>query len=199
MGVDYNIPFIVSRYDKVIVELGMGDGILLRQLRNIEFNKNSIFIGIEIDKKKYFQACDVLGWDHVCLIRDDFEKIIHKFPLFSIDEAISVLPHPNYIDRALENCWIPFYQTLLSKLKINGILTIVTELTNDLLDPISDTEFQNWKEWLVSIFLSIGFDIKRVFRGIPDGYITTLLDAFKADPLRIKILTIELGRKYLPL
>ena len=61
MGVDYNIPFIVSRYDKVIVEFGMGDGILLRQLRNIEFNKNSIFIGIEIDKKKYFQACDSIG------------------------------------------------------------------------------------------------------------------------------------------
>ena len=173
----------------------MGDGLLLRQLRKNELIKNSIFIGIEIDKKKHNDAFDRLGNNRMCLIRDDFEKIIHKFPEFSIDEAITVLPHPNYIDRALSSFWVPFYETLLTKLKINGVLTIVTELTNDLLEPITEEEYQNWKHILISIFLSIGFRIKGSFQGSPEGYRTTLLDSFKADPLRIKILTIELERK----
>jgi hypothetical protein len=185
----------VSRYQKVIVELGMGDGNLIDHLRKNEIIKNSIFIGIEIDEKKHDDACDRLGTSQVCLIRDDFEKIIHEFPKHSIDEAIAVLPHPKYIDSSLANCWVPFYKILLGKLKINGVLTIVTELTNDLLEPITEDEYQNWKKSLISIFLSIGYRIKRSFQGTPKGYRTTLLESFKADPLRIKILTIELKRK----
>ena len=62
---------------------------------------------------------------------------------------------PNYIDRAKESLWIPFYQDIYKKLKEKGTLTIVTEITNDLLEPVTDNEFRTWKNWLICRFVNL--------------------------------------------
>ena len=51
---------IISKYEKVIVELGSGDGRLLKNLVGNEPNRNILAIGIEVDTSQYEKSCDLL-------------------------------------------------------------------------------------------------------------------------------------------
>jgi hypothetical protein len=112
------------------------------------------YVGIENDAKQIQVARDKLRENNVYLINESFEKVLSFFPDSYADEFIFVLPPPNYIDRAKESLWIPFYQDIYKKLKERNS-TIVTEIINDLLEPVTHDEF-NMEELLICRFVNLG-------------------------------------------
>jgi SAM-dependent methyltransferase len=178
----------------VLVELGMGDGQLLNKIIEYEKSPNTCYVGIEIDQNQIQEARDKLRGENVCLINESFEKVLSYFPDNYVDEFIFVLPPPSYIDKSMENEWILLYQNICKKLKEKGTLTIVTEIINDLLEPVSDIEFRSWRNWLSSKFVTIGFIIKEMFDDSPCHYSSHFLDQFKGNRLRIKLITLILAK-----
>src|SRR5919202_1944150 len=85
-----------SLYPKVTVELGVGDGRLLESLA--KRNSNSLFIGIELDSNQYREAQSRISLSNVVIINSSFEDIVPRFLDESIDQFISVLPDPAFID-----------------------------------------------------------------------------------------------------
>ena len=179
----------ISKYEKVIVELGSGDGRFLKKLLEDETSKNILAIGIELDTSQYEKSCDLIEKNNMHFINNSYEVLLPDFPDESIDNIISVLPSPRYIDSDFQELWIPFYQIVLKKLKETGSLILVTELTDDLFQPVSASDFVAWKYWLESIFFSIGFKI-RTIDGVPPNFSSKFLDQFKGDPERIRIVTL---------
>ena len=51
----------LAKYDKLIVELGCGDGKLLYRLSNKDKNGNTFYLGIEIDPFQYSKSCLLLS------------------------------------------------------------------------------------------------------------------------------------------
>lgn len=187
------------RYKKVVIEIGSGDGRLLNDLADL-YNKETVFlIGIETDRKQYIKACSLsekLNKKNIEFINEPFEKVFLNLDDKSVDTVISVLPHPNYIDNIHRDKWIPIYKSIFDKIKDNGFFILVTEITDELLQPVSETDYLNWKKWLVETFSSIGFKIYRIIdEGSPLCFSTHYLDIFKRDPLRIKILTLVAIKK----
>ena len=180
---------IISKYEKVIVELGSGDGRLLKKLFGDETNRNTLAIGIELDTSQYEKSSDLIEKNNMHFINNSFEELLPDFPDESIDSIISVLPAPRYIDNDFQELWVPFYQIVLKKLKETGSLILVTELTDDLFQPVSASDFVAWKYWLESVFISIGFKL-RTIDGVPSNFSSQFLDQFKGDPERIKIVTL---------
>lgn len=180
---------IISKYEKVIVELGSGDGRLLKKLFGDETNRNTLAIGIELDTSQYEKSCNLIEKNNIHFINNSFEVLLPDFPDESIDSIISVLPAPRYIDNDFQELWVPFYQIVLKKLKETGSLILVTELTDDLFQPVSASDFVAWKYWLESVFISIGFNL-RTIDGVPSNFSSQFLDQFKGDPERIKIVTL---------
>jgi phospholipid N-methyltransferase len=180
---------IISKYEKVIVELGSGDGRLLKKLVEDETSRNTLAIGIELDTSQYEKSCDLIEKNNMHFINNSFEVLLPDFPDESIDSIISVLPAPRYIDNDFQELWVPFYQIVLKKLKETGSLILVTELTDDLFQPVSASDFVVWKYWLESVFISIGFKL-RTIDGVPSNFSSQFLDQFKGDPERIKIVTL---------
>jgi SAM-dependent methyltransferase len=184
----------ISTFDKVIVELGMGDGQLLGKILESGNSPNTCYVGIEIDPEQIQKARDKLRGRNTYLINESFENALSYFPDNHVDEFIFVLPPPSYIDKSMESQWILLYQNIYKKLKEKGTLTIVTEIINDLLEPVSDIEFRSWKNWLSSKFVSIGFITKEMFDDSPRRYSSHFLDQFKGDRLRIKLITLILTK-----
>ena len=184
----------LTTYDKVIVELGMGDGQLLNEIIEYKNRPDTCYVGIEIDAKQIQKAHDRLMGKNIYLINDSFEKVLSFLPDNFVDEFIFVLPSPNYIDRNSESQWTLFYQSIHKKLKERGTLTIVTEIINDLLEPISDYEFNSWKNWLTSKFVNLGFRLKVIFDDCPSYYNSHFLAQFRGDKLRIKLITLILTK-----
>jgi phospholipid N-methyltransferase len=180
---------IISKYEKVFVELGSGDGRLLKKLVRDETSRNILAIGIELDTSQYEKSCDLIEKNNIHFINNSFEVLLPDFPDESIDSIISVLPAPRYIDSDYQELWVPFYQIVLKKLKETGSLILVTELTDDLFQPVSASDFVAWKYWLESVFISIGFKL-RTIDGVPSNFSSQFLDQFKGDPERIKIATL---------
>lgn len=180
---------IISKYEKVIVELGSGDGRLLKNLVGDETSRNTLAIGIELDTSQYNKSCDLIEKDSMLFINNSFEVLLPDFPDESIDSIISVLPAPRYIDNDFQELWVPFYEIVLRKLKETGSLILVTELTDDLFQPVSPSDFVAWKYWLESVFKYIGFKL-RTIDGVPSNFSSQFLDQFKGDPERIKIITL---------
>ena len=180
---------IISKYEKVIVELGSGDGRLLKKLLEDETSRNILAIGIELDTSQYEKSCGLIEKNNMHFINNSYEVLLSDFPDESIDNIISVLPSPRYIDSDFQELWIPFYQIVLKKLKETGSLILVTELTDDLFQPVSASDFVAWKYWLESIFFSIGFKI-RTIDGVPSNFSSRFLDQFQGDPERIRIVTL---------
>jgi tRNA G46 methylase TrmB len=174
------------------VELGIGDGQLLEELVKNQKSATTCYVGIEIDAKQIQVARDKLRESNVYLINESFEKVLSCFPDNYADEFIFVLPPPIYIDRTKESLWIPLYQDIYRKLKEKGTLTIVTEITNDLLEPVTDNEFRTWKNWLICRFVDLGFMIKVSFDGSPGYYSSHYLEQFRGDRSRIKLITLIL-------
>jgi SAM-dependent methyltransferase len=189
-----SIVSIISTFDKVLVELGTGDGQLLAKILEFGDSPNTCYLGIEIDPKQIQKARDKLRGRNIYLINESFENALSYFPNNYVDEFIFVLPPPSYIDKSMESQWILLYQNIFKKLKEKGTLTIVTEIINDLLEPVSDIEFRSWKNWLSSKFVSIGFIIKEMFDDSPCHYRSHFLDQFKGDRLRIKLITLILAK-----
>ena len=180
---------IISKYEKVFVELGSGDGRLLKKLVGYETSRNILAIGIELDTSQYEKSCDLMEKNNIHFVNNSFEVLLPDFPDGSIDSIISVLPAPRYIDSDYQELWVPFYQIVLKKLKETGSLILVTELTDDLFQPVSASDFVAWKYWLESVFISIGFKL-RTIDGVPPNFSSQFLDQFKGDPERIKIVTM---------
>ena len=125
-----------GNYNKIIIEIGSGDGRLLNNLANL-YEKNKVFLlGIEIDSAQFSNSCNRIKRQenkNIQFINEPFEKALKNFYNNSVDTIISVLPHPNYIDKINQNTWEPIYKTILDKIKVNGYFILVTELIDELL------------------------------------------------------------------
>ena len=186
----------LSTFDKVVIELGIGDGQLLEAVINYENSPNTCYVGIEIDAARIQKARDRMTAKNIFLINESIEKVIPLLPDNCVHHFIFVLPPPKYIDRKMESQWTLLYQKIYKKLKENGTLTLVTEVTNDLLEPVSNDEFRSWKTWLASIFVSFGFTLREVFNECPLHYRSHFLEQFRSDQLRIKIITLILEKPH---
>jgi SAM-dependent methyltransferase len=189
-----------SKADMIILELGCGDGLLLRKLLEVErtgdtVQNNSIksfYIGIECDSLKYNQARSVVErFSNVKLLNGSFEVIIHEFSDCSIDKIISVLPDPEFIDIQNQCRWRNFYSVLYRKLVANGSLRIVTELIDDLLQPVTADAYDTWIQEIIEIFRELGFSLIQVLDGSPLEYESECLNRFKQDPQRIRLATFD--------
>jgi tRNA G46 methylase TrmB len=188
-----------GNYKKVVIEIGSGDGRLLNGVADL-YNKENVFlIGIETDTKQYFKACSLsekLNKKNIEFINEPFEKVFLNLDDLSVDTVISVLPHPDYIDKMHQDRWIPIYKTMFGKIKDNGFFILVTEITDELLQPVSETDYLKWRKWLVETFSSIGFKMFRVMDNkAPLCFSSHYLNTFKNDPQRIKIITLVTIKK----
>jgi hypothetical protein len=194
------IPPGPSNSPKIVVELGSGNGSLLKKLVEMEKEKNgnattkigSLYIGIELDSSKYDKARSALrSYTNVTLLRGSFETIIHDFSDLSIDEIISVFPDPDFIDIEKQLQWEKFYKVVQRKLSRQGRLRLVTELSDDLLQPVPEGAYKVWVRWLVETFQDLGFFHLQTVDGSPLGYESECLERFRGDPERIRIATFE--------
>ena len=184
----------LTKYDKLIVELGSGDGKLLYRLSNKEEETTTFYLGIEIDASQYRKSCLLLPnrKSNLLFVNSQFEGVIDQLPDCSADEILSILPHPKYIDRENKRFWKPIYKTILHKIKKNGHLLLITEFTDEFFSPVIYDEYMNWKEWIVETFTDLGFYIGNMIEGVPYNYTSKFIDLFSNDQERIKILTMYL-------
>lgn len=182
-----------SSYSKIIVELGMGDGKMLESLAKNDASSSSLFLGIELKTELCMQARSRMMHDNnILIINGSFEEVLVDFPDVSVDRFMAMLPDPAYIDEMKQEKWIPFYKVVYDKLKNNGTLQLITEITNDLLQPVSNNEYFRWASWLSSIFSSMKFLVLDQYEGPPIGYFSNCLEQFRGDPKRIRITTLEM-------
>jgi tRNA G46 methylase TrmB len=179
---------------KVIVELGMGNGLLLKTMSENDHDNNSFYIGIELDKCQYEKAMSQIKLVNVKLLNGSFEHILPTFPDNSLYRVISVLPDPKYIDQLKQYKWKFLYEIVYKKLKNYGAFELVTEITDDLLQEVSDQVYKRWVEWLTYTFHSMGFQIVTIREGAPEEYSSQCLDQFRADPKRIRMVTLDLKK-----
>jgi tRNA G46 methylase TrmB len=180
-------------WPRVVVELGMGDGRLLESLAKQD--PVSLYVGIELDGEQCRQAQSRIALANVKILAGSFEDIVPAFPDGSVDRFVAVLPDPGYIDEKRRGLWEPFYRAVRAKLKNGGTLELVTEMTDELLQPVSDKAYARWTGWLASSFASIGFSLKSQREGAPAQYSSRCLDQFRGDPERIRISTLELAKE----
>jgi tRNA G46 methylase TrmB len=193
------LSFALKCSSRVIVELGMGDGRLLKKFVEkgsdikLKTNTATTYIGIELDRKQFEVAEVQLKLnENVILLNASFEEVLPMLPDGSIDQILDVLPDPVFIDKPSQNRWHSFYEIVYSKLKTGGLLRLVTEITNDLLEPVPDQVYDNWVKWLSGVFRSIGFTIRDCRDRAPPEYSTRCLTQFTGDPERIRIVTLDL-------
>ncbi|HEX7032109.1 MAG TPA: methyltransferase domain-containing protein [Nitrososphaera sp.] len=182
-----------SAWPRIIVELGMGDGTLLENLAKRD--SDSLYVGIELDREQCRQAQSRITLRNVKILSGSFEDILPTFPDRSVDHFIAVLPDPAYIDEKKQELWSPLYKVVFEKLKEKGTFELVTEMTDELLQPVSKEAYEKWAGWLVSSFLSIGFSLNRQRQGAPEQYHSRCLDQFRGDPERIRMITLELAKR----
>ena len=189
--------------DRIILELGCGDGLLLGKLLEAERtgdtiqnnSRKSFYIGIECDNLKYNKARSVLEhFSNVKLMNGSFEVLIHEFSDCSIDKIISVLPDPEFIDIQNQYRWKKFYSVLNHKLVANGSLRIVTELIDDLLQPVTADAYDTWVQEIIEIFGELGFSLTQILDGSPLEYESECLRRFKQDPQRICLATFDFAK-----
>ena len=177
-------------YPRLVVELGIGDGTLLETLAKRD--RNSIYIGIELDNEQCVHARSKIALSNVIIVNSSFEDLVPTFQDESIDQFIAVLPDPAFIDQKKEEQWKPFYKSLYYKLKKQGRFRLVTELTDELLQPVSDDRYSAWADWLKSCFISLGFTLAGQQEGAPRQYLSRCIKQFRADPERIRMITLDL-------
>lgn len=182
-----------SSWPRVIVELGMGDGRLLESMAKRD--TSSLHVGIELNGEQCKRAQSKIALANVEILSGSFEDVVPSFPNESVDRFIMVLPDPRYIDEKKQDMWKPFYNTVFAKLKKNGTLELITEITDELLQPVSDEAYAIWAGGIISSFLSIGFVAKSQREGAPAQYSSRCLDQFRGDPERIRLATFELAKQ----
>jgi tRNA G46 methylase TrmB len=176
----------------LVVELGIGDGRHLFELSKDEQCTDTLFIGIENNSTLYCEATKRINADNVVLLNDSFENRLTDFDNDTIDKVIMILPDPEYVDRHYHEDWISLYANILLKLKKLGKLEIVTEIIDELLQPVSEAAYNTWAKWLLQAFVNIGFGVEEILNDAPCNYATTCLDRFRQDPERIKLMTLRL-------
>ena len=170
----------------------MGDGRHLCELSKDEQNTNTLFIGIEKDTTLYSEATGRIDADNVVLINDTFENRIRDFKNETIDKVIMILPDPEYVDHHYQDDWFSLYANIFLKLKKLGTLEIVTEIIDELLQPVSDAAYYTWAKWLLETFVNMGFGVEEMLNEAPGNYTSTCLDRFRQDPERIRLMTLRL-------
>jgi hypothetical protein len=189
-----------SASPKLILELGMGDGRLLRKLleadkeadRRAANGKSQTYVGIELDRSNYERAKSLLeNYVNVKLLNGSFEVLINDFLDCSIDEIISVLPDPKFIDIQNQDIWDKFYRIVYQKMSRHGRFVLVTELIDVLLQPVSDEAYKSWVHWIVYTFQNLGFILVKSNEGPPKEYESECLGRFKGDPERIRLATFD--------
>ena len=198
------IDLVVEDNSSVIVELGMGEGELLKLMVDngfdisLQANSQTVrYIGIELDKEAFGVAKSRIKdvYENITLLNGSFEDILPNFPDNSIYQILAVLPDPLFIDKPYRRKWKIFYEIAYSKLKNGGMLRLVTEITNDLFEPVSDAAYKNWVDWLSQTFESLGFAILHRIDGAPPEYSSRCLTQFRGDPQRIRMVTLDLVKK----
>lgn len=184
---------LFSSYPKVTVELGIGDGRLLENLAKND--TGSLLVGIELSGEQCEQAKSRIDLENVLILQGSFEDIIPAFPDSSVDRFIAILPDPAYIDEKKQDAWKPFYKAVYTKLKKNGTFQLVTEITDELLQLVSDSDYARWSKWLVASFSSIGF-AANWHEGAPADYSSRCLDQFRGDPERIRMTTLDMKKSF---
>ena len=182
--------FLSFFYPRLVVELGIGDGTLLETLAKRD--RNSVYIGIELDNEQCVQARSKIALSNVIIVNSSFEDLVPTFQDESIDQFIVVLPDPAFIDQKKEERWKPLYKSLHYKLKKQGRFRLITELTDELLQPVSDDRYLAWADWLKSCFISLGFTLAGQQEGAPRQYLSRCIKQFRADPERIRMITLDL-------
>jgi tRNA G46 methylase TrmB len=177
----------VSR--KIVLELGMGDGKLIKNLSEKE--KEFFFIGIEINSDRFRQASLSITRENVKIINNSFDRILPLFRNASINKIIYVLPDPKFIDKNQKQNWEKLYKLIYNKLEQNGIFILITEITNELLQPVEDDFLYEEMSWIKNFFESLGYITLKHYEGYPEKYTTSFLESFSGDKERIRILFFE--------
>ncbi len=179
----------IPKDKKLVVELGMGDGNLLKLLS--EKNQDYYFIGIEKQESYFNKAKYNIKSQNVKILHTLFEAVLPLFEDNSIHKVISVLPDPKYIDKNYKSNWEILYKIIYKKLVRQGKFILITEITNELFQPVSNYEFYKEVENLKQIFQSIGYIVLTAFEGYQENYTTSFLQEFNGDPKRIRIINFE--------
>jgi tRNA G46 methylase TrmB len=174
---------------KLVLELGMGDGYLIKSLS--QKHHDYYFIGIEIQETYFIKAKHNIKSQNAMLLNCSFEDVLPLFEDESIYKIISVLPDPKYIDKNYRNEWRIFYEVVYKKLLKKGLFILITEITNEFLQPVTNNYFYKEVNNLKQIFQSIGFIVLNDFEGYQENYMTTFLQIFSGDPKRIRIINFE--------
>ncbi len=183
-------PSIVSPHARTIVELGMGDGRVLSALA--QSDPGTVYIGIELDREQCDRTRAQIHLQNVFVMQGSFSDIVPRFPDESVDGFIAILPDQSFIDQEKEEQWGQFYRAVHAKLKRPGAFRLVTEITDELLQPVGQDAFDLWTVWLAETFRSIGFQVADMREGSPAEYSSRCLDQFRGDPERIRMVTIDL-------
>lgn len=183
-------PSIVPPHTRTIVELGMGDGRVLAALA--QNDPETVYIGIEIDREQCEKARAQINLQNVFVMQGSFADIVPRFPDNSVNGFIAILPDQSFIDQKKEEQWRPFYRAVHAKLKSPGAFRIVTEITDELLQPVGQDAFDLWTVWLAETFRSLGFRVAGMREGSPAEYSSRCLDQFRGDPERIRMVTVDL-------
>jgi tRNA G46 methylase TrmB len=178
---------------RVIVELGMGDGRLLETIARQD--DAFLYVGIELDNAECGQARSRITFSNVVILNGSFEYIVPGLLDESVCQFLVVLPDPAFIDQKREGQWKPLYRTIYSKLRKGGMLRLVTEMTDELLRPVTNDRFSAWADWLKSSFFSLGFTLAHQREGAPAQYLSRCIDEFRGDPERIRMITLDLVKQ----
>jgi tRNA G46 methylase TrmB len=178
-----------AQHSRIVVELGMGDGRLLEILSNQD--RQSLYVGIEIDQKQFDQADCRISADNTVLVCGSFDQLIQTLPDNCIDLFLAVLPDPAFIDPSRHDNWNQFYRQIYTKLKPGGTFQLITELTDELLRPVSEESYQTWTTWLRQTFVSLGFAVVNEEIGAPVEYRSRCLDQFRGDAEGIRMVTFD--------
>ncbi|MGI0001314.1 MAG: methyltransferase domain-containing protein, partial [Nitrososphaeraceae archaeon] len=145
----------IPKDKKLVLELGIGDGNLIKLLS--EKNQDYYFIGIEKKESYFNKAKSSIKSQNVKILHTSFEAVLPLFEDNSIYKVISVLPDPKYIDKNYKSNWEILYKVIYKKLVRQGKFILITEITDELFQPVSNNEFYKEVEYLKQIFQSIGF------------------------------------------
>jgi phospholipid N-methyltransferase len=184
----------IPKDKRLVLELGMGDGNLIKLLSEKE-DQDYYFIGIEKNESYFNKAKYSIKSQNVKILNTLFESVLPLFEDNSIYKVISVLPDPKYIDMNYKSNWEILYKIIYKKLVKQGKFILITEITDELLQPVSNNKFYKAVENLKQIFQSIGFIVVNAFEGYQENYMTSFLQEFSGDPKRIRIINFEFTKK----
>jgi tRNA G46 methylase TrmB len=187
-------PERLAIYPRLIVELGMGDGRVLESLARSD--TQSLFVGIEIDAALCDAARSRISSRNVLVVNGSIEDIVPALQDGSVDTFVAVLPDPAFIDRDRRTSWEQVYAQIYRKLKAGGMLQLVTELTDELLQPVDAGKYREWVLWLELTFESLGYITDGVTDGAPAEYSSRCLDQFRGDPERIRLVTMSFTKPF---